>query len=99
MLALSCSPQQPLGAHGTAKPSGAPAASASSTSPTGASPTAVPRGEAYGLLLSAGGLVVIPPDATLAATASLAAPPVQVCAAGPDPAGLQPPGGAGDNPR
>lgn len=73
----------------SASPSTASSPSASPSAPGSPSPT--PLSGSYGLLLSAGQLELIRPDATVAATASVAAPSVQYCSSASDGAIQSPP--------
>jgi hypothetical protein len=87
LLVLSCG--------GGSSSSHSPAATASA-SPTAsvaasASPSAVALTGTYGLILSAGTLQLVKPDATVTATVSLATPSVQFCSASHDAAVLEPP--------
>lgn len=66
-------------------------ASASRLSTPSPVSTPTPPAPTYGLLLSAGSLELIRPDATIAAATPVAAPSVQSCTAGQDAAVLQPP--------
>jgi hypothetical protein len=86
LLTLACGGSSPTAAQ---SPSPSAHASASDSTPT-ASPSAGPLTGAYGLLLSAGTLYLIRPDATEAAAVSVAAPSVQSCGQGMA-AVLQPP--------
>src|SRR5467141_210681 len=82
-LAVSCGRVSPLVAQHAASPS-----RVSTPSPV---PTPAPPAPTYGLLLSAGSLELIRPDASIAATAPVAPSSVQHCTAGHDAAVLQPP--------
>ena len=77
LLTLSCGGSPPSAAH---SPSPRPSASAAASS----SPTAPPLTGPYGLVLSAGTLQLINTDASVAGTASVAAPSVQFCTAAHD---------------
>ena len=86
VLTLSCGSGSSSGGPSTPRtsPSSSPAASPST------SPTAYPLSGTFGLILSAGTLFLINPDATEAASVSVAAPSVQSCVKGMA-AVLQPP--------
>ena len=73
-LLLSCGGSSPSASH---SPSASPTAAASS-SPS-ASPSAGPLSGVYGLVLSAGTLLLIKPDATVAAEVPLATASTQFC--------------------
>ncbi len=89
-------------ACGTGSTSGGPtsptrsSSSASAAASPSTSPTANPLSGSFGLLLSAGTLFVINPDATEAASVTVAAPSVQSCGQGMA-AVLQPPVSASDD--
>jgi hypothetical protein len=85
-LTLACGGSSPSASHSL---SPSPQSSATVSTPS-SSPSAAPLTGAYGLLLSAGTLYLIRPDATEAATVSVAAPSVQSCGQGMA-AVLQPP--------
>jgi len=90
VLMLSCGGGTPTSTPGAfASPSAT--ASASATSTASATPAAGPLTGTYGLLLSAGTLQLIKPDATAAATVSIAPPSVQFCSSAHDGALLAPP--------
>ncbi len=90
VLMLSCGGGTPTNTPGAfASPSAT--ASASATSTASATPAAGPLTGTYGLLLSAGTLQLIKPDATAAATVSIAPPSVQFCSSAHDGALLAPP--------
>jgi hypothetical protein len=88
VLVLSCG-------GGSPNASRSPAASASPSSPASSTPSATasagPLTGTYGLLLSAGTLQLIKPDATAAATVSITPPSVQFCTSAHDGALLAPP--------
>jgi hypothetical protein len=87
MLVLSCGGGSPSSTRSpAASASGSPAASASSSPPSAAALTGT-----YGLILSAGTLELVKPDATVTATVSIAPPTVQFCSAAHDAAVLAPP--------
>src|ERR1700694_115595 len=73
-LLLSCGGSSPTPAH--SPPAPPPAAASSSPS---ASPSAGPLSGVYGLVLSAGTLLLIKPDATVAAEVPLATASTQFC--------------------
>lgn len=84
--------------QGTSTASHSPSSSAPitpaspATSPSaGAPPSPSTLSGTYGLLLSAGHLELIRPDATIAATASVAAPSVRYCSSASDGVVVQPP--------
>ena len=85
---LSCGAGSTSASHSPA--TGAPGSPASSATPS-ATATAGPLTGTYGLLLSAGTLQLIKPDATAAATVSIAPPSVQFCTSAHDGALLAPP--------
>jgi hypothetical protein len=85
LLAISCG----QGSAPTASHTASTARTSGTASPA-ASPSPVPQGASYGLLLSAGTLEMITPNGELAASATVAAPTVQICAPGLG-ALLQPP--------
>src|SRR5712692_6660010 len=91
LLVLSCGGGLPSGSHSPnpfASPSAAATATASSTATS--TPSAGPLTGTYGLIISAGMLELVKPDATVAATVAMAPSSVQFCSASHDGA-LQPP--------
>jgi len=88
-LAVACGGSNPTASH-SARPtvSGAPATASASAS---ASPVITPLTGTYGLLISAGTLQLIKPDASVAASVSIATPSVQYCSAQHDGALEAPP--------
>ena len=94
LLVLSCGGGSPSGTH----PSASTASSSSSPSVgPSSSPTAGPLTGAYGLILSAGTLQLIKPDASIEATASVASPSVRYCSAQQDGVNSLPPVSASDD--
>lgn len=91
LLALSCGQAGSPSATHRPSPStsGSPAPAASPSA--GASPSAVPLSGNYGLILSAGTLDLVKPDASVAASADVAAPSVQFCSPAHDAALQEPP--------
>lgn len=88
LLTLSCGGGSPSASHSpAASASPSPTASASAT----ASPPTVALTGTYGLILSAGTLQLVKPDATVTATVPVATPSVQFCSASHDAAVLEPP--------
>jgi len=87
LLTLSCGGASPGASH---SPSPSASASATASSAPISTPSAGPLTGVYGLLLSAGTLYLIKPDATEAGSVSVAAPAVQSCGQGMA-AVLQPP--------
>lgn len=85
LLTLSCGGSSATATHSSPSASAAPPASPSS------SPTIVPLTGVYGLVLSAGTLQLIRPDATIAATAPVASTSVRYCSAQQDGVNGQPP--------
>ena len=95
LLSASCGGQG-ASSSSSPRPTAAPSSSAESTSPS-PPPSASPLTGAFGLLLSAGELELIKPDATIAANVALANPSVQYCSAQHDGAVLAPPVSASDD--
>jgi hypothetical protein len=90
LLVLSCGASSGSGSPTPfASPSARASAAASST--PGASPAPGPLTGTYGLILSAGTLLLVQADATVAATVSIAPPTVQFCSSAHDGAVLAPP--------
>lgn len=87
LLMLACGGSSASGSH-----SPAPSASPSAAAPT--SPSSSPAGPLtgnYGLILSAGTLLLVKPDASVAASVTLATPSVQFCSSAHDGALQAPP--------
>jgi hypothetical protein len=88
LLVLSCGGSPPSSTHSpSANASSSPTSSVAPTS----SPSAGPLTGTYGLILSAGTLQLVKPDATVTATVPIATPSVQFCSSAHDGALLEPP--------
>jgi hypothetical protein len=85
LLMLSCGGPSPSAHSPSASPSSGP-----SVAPT-SSPSPGPLTGVYGLVLSAGTLQLIKPDATIAASALVASPSVRYCSTQQDGVNVQPP--------
>src|ERR1700682_970272 len=85
VFALSCGGSSSVATHPTSSQS-----AAASVSPS-ASPTTGPLTGVYGLILSAGTLQLIKPDATIKATAPVASTSVRYCSTQQDGVNAQPP--------
>src|ERR1700737_628298 len=84
LLTLSCGGSAPSAVH---SPSPKPSASSVTTS----EPSAAPLTGPFGMILSAGTLQLIQVDASVAASASVAAPSVQFCSTSHDGVVMAPP--------